>query len=156
MNPQEFEAMLTRAVPVEEYMVTCSTECRPKYEARRAEYNPQSEILNVIKNIAFKYIVVAIGADWCKDCVTNIPVLDLIREFTGLRVFILGGVKTDPLNSDRLWAVPPSPPEVDRLNINAIPAILIYSKDGKEIGRIIENPEITPTLEEELLYYMQK
>ncbi len=64
-------------------------------------------------------------------------------------------MKTDPLNPDRLWAVPPSPPEVDTLNIIAIPTILIYRLDGKEVGRIIENPKIMPSLEEELLYYMK-
>jgi hypothetical protein len=77
--------------------------------------------------------------------------LDLVHEATGLPVYILGGVKTDPLNPDRQWAVPPSPPEVDSLNIKAIPTILLYTLDGKEIGRVIENPSIKPTLEEELL-----
>jgi len=71
-------------------------------------------------------------------------------------MYILGGVKTDPLNPDRQWAVPPSPPEMDTLNIIAIPTILVYTKDGTEIGRIIENPSIQPTLEEELLYFLEK
>ncbi|MDO8055416.1 MAG: hypothetical protein Q6361_01005, partial [Candidatus Hermodarchaeota archaeon] len=59
--------------------------------------------------------------------------------------------KTDPLNPNRQWAVPPSPPEVDTLGIKAIPTILLYTPAGQEIGRIIENPSMKPTLEEELL-----
>jgi hypothetical protein len=131
-------------------------DCRPKYEARRAEYTVNQVVLESLKEYAKRYIVVAIGADWCKDCVTNIPVLDLIHEATGLPVYILGGVKTDPLDPNRQWAVPPSPPEVDSLNIKAIPTMLVYTKDGKEIGRIIENPSLKPSLEEELLFLMEK
>jgi thiol-disulfide isomerase/thioredoxin len=155
MNSQQFEDMLNRAKPIEEYMHTCSEDCRPKYESRRAEYTPKSETLEAIKKHASEFIVVAIGADWCKDCVANIPVLDLIHEDTGLRVYVLGGVKSNPLNPDRKWAVPPSPPEVETLNIKAIPTILLYSPDGTEVARIVENPKILPTLEEELLYLME-
>jgi hypothetical protein len=155
MDLQQFEDMLKRATPIEEYMHTCSEDCRPKYEARRSDYSPKQDILTLIKKNAEQFIVVAIGAEWCKDCVTNIPVLDLIHEVTGLRVYVLGGVKTDPLNPERQWAVPPSPPEVDTLGIRAIPTILLYTPEGTEIARIIENPQILPTLEEELLYLIE-
>ncbi|MFX1404643.1 MAG: thioredoxin family protein, partial [Promethearchaeota archaeon] len=151
-----FEDMLNRASPIEEYMHECSVDCKPKYEARRAEYTPKAETLEAIKKNADQFIVVAISADWCKDCVANIPVLDLVHEATGLRVYILSGVKTDPLNPNRQWAIPPSPPEVNTLNIKAIPTILIYTLKGIEVARIIENPQFFPTLEEELLYLMEK
>jgi hypothetical protein len=156
MNELEFQDMLTRAVPIEQYMHECSEDCKPKYDARRAEYTLKPDILESIRAFVDQFIVVTISADWCKDCIANVPVLDLVYEATGLPVYILGGVKTDPLNPDRQWAVPPSPPEVDTLNIKAIPTILIYTKNGKEIGRIIENPSIKPTLEEELLYFLEK
>lgn len=156
MNERELQDILNRAVPIEQYMHECSADCKPKYEARRAEYTLKPGILESIKAFVDQIIVVAISADWCKDCVANIPVLDLIHEATGLPVYILGGVKTDPLNPDKQWAVPPSPPEVDTLEIKAIPTILIYSKNVREIGRIVENPSIKSSLEEELLYFMEK
>ncbi|MFX1566493.1 MAG: thioredoxin family protein [Promethearchaeota archaeon] len=155
MNSKQFEDMLDRAMLIDEYMQTCSEECRPKYETRRIEYSLKSETLDTLKKVANQFIIVAIGADWCKDCVANIAVLDLIHEATGIPVYILGGVKTDPLNPNRQWAVPPSPPEVDSLKIKAIPTILLYTPDGIEIARIIENPQILPTLEEELLYLIE-
>ena len=139
MNEKEFQDMLNRAVPIEQYMHECSEDCKPKYNARRVEYKLKPDILESIKTLVDQFIVVTISADWCKDCIANVPVLDLVYEATGLPVYILGGVKTDPLNPDRQWAVPPSPPEVDTLNIKAIPTILIYTKNGKEIGRIIES-----------------
>jgi hypothetical protein len=151
MKKNDFNEMLQRATPITMYMRECSAECQPKYEARRTSYTPRLDILNAIKSYANGYIVVAIGADWCKDCVSNLPVLDLIHEATGLPVYVLSGVKTDPLNPNRQWAVPPSPPEVDTLGIKAIPTILLYTPAGQEIGRIIENPSMKPTLEEELL-----
>ena len=155
MKKSEFNEMLRRATPVASYMRECSAECRPKYDARRASYIPRLDILDALKPYTKGYIVVAIGADWCKDCVSNLPVLDLIHEATGLPVYVLGGVKTDPLNPNRQWAVPPSPPEVDILNIKAIPTILLYTPAGQEIGRIIENPSLKPTLEEELLCILE-
>ncbi len=156
MNKRDFQDMLNRAVPIEQYMRECSADCKSKYEACRADYTLKPDILESIKAFDNQFIVVTISADWCKDCIANVPVLDLVHEATGLPVYILGGVKTDPLNPDRQWAVPPSPPEVNTLNIKAIPTILIYAKNGKEIGRIIENPSIKPTLEEELLYFLEK
>ncbi len=155
MNTQQFAEMLERAKPIDEYMQTSSKDFRSKYEARRTEYTPKHDILEAIKRSADQFIVVAIGADWCKDCIVNIPVLDIISEATGMRIYVLGGVKSDPLNSNRRWAVPPSPPEVDSLNIIAIPTILLYTPDGTEVARIVENPQILPTLEEELLYLIE-
>lgn len=156
MRSDVFEQMLRRSVPIETYMLECSEDCRLEYEARRTEYTLNPTVLENIKALANQYIIVAISADWCKDCISNIPVLDLVREATKLPVYILGGVKTEPLNSNRQWAVPPSPPEVDTLDIKAIPTILIYTKDGNEVGRIIENPSIKASLEEELLHYMKQ
>lgn len=151
----EFEDMLHRAVPVQKYLTELEGEYRNKYDTRRKKYKPNAEIVIAIKKQASNFIIVAIGASWCKDCVLHIPVLDIIRESTGLRVEILGGVKTNPLDPNCQWAVPPSPPEVNTLCITRIPTILIYTCEGKEIGRIEEHPVIKSTLEEELLYYME-
>ena len=85
-----------------------------------------------------------------QDCAANIPVLALISEATGLEVRIFGGLKKDPLSQTRKWRIPPSPPEVETCNVDKIPLIIVFDKEGKEIGKIIENPR-EPTLEEELL-----
>ncbi len=156
LNKAQFENMLSRTKSVTNYIEKMSLNYRPKYLTRRAEYSPNHKVLEEIKKIADQFVIVAIGAEWCKDCVTNIPVLELIQEATGLRIYVLGGVKTDPLNPNKQWAVPPSPPEVETLKIVAVPTILIYTLQGMEIGRISENPEIKPTLEEELLYHMNR
>jgi hypothetical protein len=95
--------------------------------------------------------VVAFSAEWCKDCAVNIPVLALISEATGLEVRIFGGLKKDPLSHTRKWRIPPSPPEVEMFHVDKIPLIILFDKEGKEVGKIIENPREKPTLEEELI-----
>ena len=101
-------------------------------------------------------MVVVFSAEWCKDCVKNVPVLCLISEFTGLEVRVFGHIKTDPLNPKIRWKIPPSPPEVKTFDVKKIPWILIFDKKAKEIGKIIENPKYTPSVEEELLYLIGK
>ena len=152
----DLEVMLKRAVPVHQYIDSLSGDVRRRFEERRSSYRPRREVLEEIRRLSGEFTVVVIGASWCKDCVAQVPVLDLISEATGLRVVVLGGVKTDPLNPRRRWAVPPSPPEVETLGIERIPTILLYDGEGREVARIIEHPQIKATLEEELLHYMKK
>jgi hypothetical protein len=151
-----FEDMLRRAVTTREYLDDIPDGDRAKYDKRAESYIPNLEALKGLRKYSDLFIVVAIAATWCKDCTTHLPVLDLISSKTGILAMVLGGVKTDPLNPDRQWAVPPSPPEVDTLGITRIPTILVYTKDGIEVGRIIEHPKETPTLEEELLFIMDQ
>jgi len=68
-----------------------------------------------------------------------------------LEVRIFGGLKKDPLSHTRKWRIPPSPPEVETFHVDKIPLIILFDREGKEIGKIVENPREKPTLEEELL-----
>jgi hypothetical protein len=65
-------------------------------------------------------------------------------------VRIFGGLKKDPLSHTQKRRIPPSPPEVETFHIDKIPTIVVMSKEGKEIGRIVESPKLTPTLEQEI------
>jgi hypothetical protein len=74
----------------------------------------------------------------------------VINEASGLEVRVFGGLKKDPLGQGRKWRIPPSPPEVETFNVDKIPLIIIVDREGREIGRIVENPSHQPTLEQEL------
>jgi hypothetical protein len=74
-----------------------------------------------------------------------------ISEKTGIQVRIFGNLMRDAKNDKRIWACPPSPEEVKEFHINKIPTFIIVNIDGREIGRIIENPPKGKTLEETLL-----
>lgn len=124
---------------------------REKFLMRKQAYQLKSEAINQLEKFSDKYVIVAFSTGWCKDCTANIPVLALIFEATGLEVRIFGGLKKDPLSHSLKWRIPPSPPEVETFHVDKIPLIIVFDIEGKEIGRIVENPREEPTLEEELL-----
>ena len=114
------------------------------------------ELINQLRKIADRLFVVAFSAGWCKDCATNIPVLDLISEETGLEVRIFGGLMTDALNPDRKWRIPPSPPEVETFNVDFTPTIFVFDTESNEMGKIVENPKDGLSLEEEIYEIAKK
>ena len=140
-----------RTVTVSQYIESLKQPFCDKFLTRKQTYQLKQEATNQLKKFADKYIVVAFSAEWCKDCAVNIPVLALISEATGLEVRIFGGLKKDPLSHTRKWRIPPSPPEVEMFHVDKIPLIILFDKEGKEVGKIIENPREKPTLEEELV-----
>ena len=140
-----------KTVSVSQYIESLKQPFRDKFLTRRQTYQLKQEAINQLKKFANKYLVVAFSAEWCKDCAVNIPVLALISEATGLEVRIFGGLKKDPLSHTRKWRIPPSPQEVETFNVDKIPLVIVFDKQGKEIGKIIENPQEKPTLEEELV-----
>jgi hypothetical protein len=152
----EIEAARQKAATVDEYIDSMSKLYRWKFLQRKDAYQPNVEALEGIKGLAEEYFVLAFSAQWCKDCSQNIPVLGLVSGATGLEVQVLGGIKTDPLSKDCLWAIPPSPPEVLSFCVEKLPWIILFDQQGNEVGKIVENPEHTGSIEEELLYFMRE
>lgn len=140
-----------KTVSVSQYIDSLKQPFSEKFLTRKQTYQLKREAINQLKKFANKYVIVAFSAVWCKDCAANIPVLALISEATGIEVRIFGGLKKDPLSHTRKWRIPPSPQEVETFQVDKIPLIIMFDKEGKEIGRIIENPREKPTLEEELI-----
>jgi thiol:disulfide interchange protein len=140
-----------KTVSVEQYIKSLAQPFRERFLTRKQRYTLNQEAVNQLKKVADKCVIVAFSAEWCKDCTVNIPVLVLISEATGLEVRIFGGLKKDSLSHTRKWRIPPSPQEVETFQVDKIPLIIVFDKEGKDIGRIIENPREKPTLEEELV-----
>jgi len=141
-----------KTVSVKDYISSMREPFREKFLDRKESYQPNQEAIERLKKEANKYTIVVFSAQWCKDCAKNVPVLWLISESTGLEVRVFGHIKRDPLNPKTKWRIPPSPPEVKTFDAQKIPWILIFDKEGKEIGKIIENPKYTGSVEEEILY----
>jgi len=152
----DLEEIRRKTVSIADYISSMSNPFREKFLNRKESYQPNHEAIAKLKKEANKYSVVVFSAEWCKDCTKNVPVLWLISEFTGLEVRVFGHIKTDPLNPKTRWRIPPSPPEVKTFDVKKTPWILIFDKEGKEIGKIIENPKYTGSVEEELLYLIGK
>ncbi|MGQ9623838.1 MAG: thioredoxin family protein [Candidatus Bathycorpusculaceae bacterium] len=141
----------SKTLSVKDYIENLKEPFRGKFLARKQTYVLNPEAVNKLKNLAKEYVIVVFSAEWCKDCAANIPVLTLISEATGLEVRIFGGLMKDPLSHTRKWRIPPSPSEVERFQVDKIPFIIVFDKNGVEIGRVIENPKKMPTLEQEIL-----
>ena len=105
------------------------------------------------------------GATWCGDCRVHIPEIAKIVDILGDKIIIagvLGGIKVKApfqrKKGEPIWKSPPSPPETidQRFDMGHIPAIFIFKRDGKCIGKIDERPSHTRTIEGDILHYVKK
>jgi len=140
----------TRTVSANDYINNLEEPFKEKFLTRKQTYQLNRETISQLRAFAGKYVIIAFSSGWCKDCAVNIPVLALINETAGLEVRVFGGLKRDPLNQVHKWRIPPSPQEVETLNVENIPLIIIADIEGREIGRIVEKPSRQPTLEQEI------
>ena len=150
-------------IDAETYIKTSILPAKSELSKNFESYNPKMSIIDKIKEIIKskneKFMVVAFGASWCPDCNRNIPrmmkIYDVIKD-PGFNVYYIGGIKTKPLTQREpgtyVWAVPPSPVETNdrKFDIQKIPTFFIFDKQGNCIGKIVENPEKTGTLEGDL------
>lgn len=146
----ELSNLRQRAVNINRYIDSIPSPFKEKFLEHKKVYKIKTDVIEKLKPLAEDYVIVVFSAEWCKDCAANIPILALISEATGLEVMVFGGLKRDPLNPNRKWSVPPSPPEVEIFHVDKIPYILVLSAEGEKIGEIIENPRKGLTLEEEI------
>jgi thiol-disulfide isomerase/thioredoxin len=125
------------------------------FATRRAEYNLDAGVVKDLKKRAKEYTVIVFSAEWCPDCMRNVPVLDLIADAAGLEVRVFGHIMRDAKSNTRKWAVPPSPPEVDEFNVPKIPLMVVLRRGGEKVGEIVENPPPGKTMEQALCDIMK-
>ena len=119
---------------------------------QRNEYRLNQEAVEKLKVFMDEgYSIVAFFADWCGDSRRAIPVLALLEKEIGKEIQCLGGMKKPPYGSKKLWDVPPSPVEVDTFDVTSSPTILVFGKDGNEIGRIKTKAKMTSSIEDEIV-----
>jgi thiol-disulfide isomerase/thioredoxin len=135
--------------------VSSPSKAKDAFDKRRAEYKLDAAVVKELKKKAKDYTIVAFSAEWCPDCMRNVPVLDLIAEATGMGVRVFGHMMRDAKSNTRKWAIPPSPPEVEEFNVVKIPLIVVLNKTEEKIGEIVENPPQGKTLEQALLDIMK-
>ena len=143
------------AEPVSAY-VAAAGRAQEAFTRRRAEYRLDDGAVRELKRLSKDYVVIVFSAEWCPDCMRNVPVLDLISEATGLEVMVLGHIMRDAKNSAERWKIPPSPGEVREFNVAKIPLIVVLGRDGAEVGEIVENPPHGKTLEDALLDILRR
>lgn len=116
-------------------------EVDPDYYAAYESYQPEVAVLEQIREIQPEAHVITPSRYSCSDCARNLPRMARIAEH-------LPGWT---------WEVFDSASNAERkqaLGIIRIPTFIVYDRNGKEVGRIIENP-VTGWLERDLLRIVQ-
>ena len=133
------------------YIDTMSPMYKAGFLRSKENYKLNDIAISKLIDFANEYHIVVIFADWCGDARKAVPVLSLIEQATEMKIVALGGMTKPPYGSDKFWAVPPSPVEVDIFGITSSPTVLIFDSEGIEIGRIKTRPKMEPTLEQEIV-----
>lgn len=122
-------------------------EFKEMYDPLYAAYLPDSAKIVELKKLVKKERIKIILGTWCGDSKVNVPnffkVLDLI-EFKKKSVDIIA-VDGNKKAENGI---------IDGLNIVSVPTFILYDKNGKELGRIVEHPKTT--LEGDLVAILQK
>ncbi len=100
-------------------------------------YTPKEDAIKKIASVKEKVKVLVVFGYWCPDSQRNVP-----RFFT-----IMWKAENPNISYELVPISRGKNPLREKLKIKRIPTFIIY-KDGKEIGRIVENPK--KTLEEDL------
>ena len=105
----------------------------PQWQEKYEQYDPPAETLELLKSrLAGLKIDVYLGL-WCPDSRNNLPpfikILDRLAAGVPVRYF---GVPRKPSRDVKYYVVD--------MAVERVPSFIFY-RDGKEIGRIIENPK---------------
>ena len=151
----DFEDIRSRATTVREYVEALGDKDKDLVLEAYDEYKMNKKALEELKDIMKGMHVVVFSAPWCGDCKRAMPVMLHLEEMLDIDVMVFGSIKTAPLDPDRQWAVPPSPPEINEWGVKAIPWFVFFDKSGNEVGILIEKPTVKDTLEEEILHVLK-
>lgn len=99
-------------------------------------YKPNVEMVRKVNERLATAKLVVVSAHWCPDCRRNVPRMARIVE--NLPNW---EVKVEDRDAKGVR---------EKYNVRKIPTFILYDRDGKEVGRIIENPK-SGSLEEDLL-----
>lgn len=145
----------SRTSSVREYIDSLRDKDKEKVLEVYNTYKLESSVVDELRDALKNLTLVVLGAAWCGDCKRAMPVILQIEEQLGLEVLVFGKIKTAPLDPDRQWAIPPSPPEINEWGVTAIPWFNFYDAEGKLVATVIEKPTVKETLEAEILHVLK-
>ena len=140
---------------VREYIDSLKDKDKEKLLEVYNSYKLDADVVDELRDALKDLTLVVFSAAWCGDCKRAMPVILQIEEQLGLEVLVFSKIKTAPLDPDRQWAVPPSPPEVNEWGVTAIPWFNFYDSEGSLVGTLIEKPTVKETLEAEILHVLK-
>ncbi|MHA1964766.1 MAG: thioredoxin family protein [Candidatus Thorarchaeota archaeon] len=151
----DIDDIRTRTTNVHDYIDSLKDKDKAKFLEVYNTYKLDTDVVDELRDTIKDLTVVIFSAAWCGDCKRAMPVMMQLEEQLGLEVLVFSKIKTAPLDPDRQWAVPPSPPEVNEWGVTAIPWFNFYNADGSLVGTLIEKPTVKETLEAEILHVLK-
>lgn len=145
----------SRTTNVRDYIDGLKDKDKEKFIEVYNTYKLDTGVVDELREALKDLTIVVFSAAWCGDCKRAMPVMQQLEEQLGLEVLIFSKIKTAPLDPDRQWAVPPSPPEINEWGVTAIPWFNFYDTDGNLVGTLIEKPTVKDTLEAEILHILK-
>ncbi len=112
---------------------------RHSMKRRLHEYNPNRASVDKLERVDQKHYLIVFSTDWCSDCVAYLP--NLAKALMMARNNMLTARVVD-YDAYRDMA--------EEFNIQAIPTIIVFDKNWREMGRFVETPKKYGTVEEEL------
>jgi thiol-disulfide isomerase/thioredoxin len=112
---------------------------RQSMKRRLQEYTPKSSSIDMLERVDEKYHLIVFSAQWCSDCVAYVP---------GLAKSLI--IAKNNMLQARVVDYDAYRDMAEELNIRAVPTIVVYDRNWKEVGRFIETPKKFGTVEEEL------
>ena len=112
---------------------------RQSMKRRMQEYNPNPKSIDMLERVDEKHHLIVFSADWCSDCVAYVP--GLAKSLIMAKNNMLQARVVD-YDAYRDMA--------EEFKIHAIPTIIVYDRNWKEVGRFVETPKKYGTVEEEL------
>jgi thiol-disulfide isomerase/thioredoxin len=116
-------------------------EFKEEFSHEYHEYCAQRKIINKIRKLDQDYVIVMVLATWCHDSKEQVPRFYRILDEAGIPADVITGICVD---GEKLGGDIP----IDNYKLEYVPTFIFY-RNGKEIGRIIETPEVS--LEEDML-----
>ncbi len=151
----DFEDIRKRTTNIKGYIDALSDKDKDIVMEDYDEYNLNEDVVEELREIMKGLKVVIFSAPWCGDCKRAMPPMLHLEEKIGIDAMVFGTIKSDPLNKEVQWKVPPSPPEINEWGATAIPWFEFFDSSGNKVGTLIEKPKVKETLEEEILHILK-
>jgi hypothetical protein len=121
-------------------------EMKEKYDTEYPSFLPDPEILKQLKPLLRNIKIIIVLGTWCSDSRLHVSRFYKIADSIGIDENTISLICVDETKREENGLT-------DHLNIVSVPTF-IFTKDDKEIGRIIEAPE--NTLESDMIQILTK
>ncbi len=112
---------------------------RHSMKRRFQEYTPNQLSVDRLERVDQKHYLIIFSAEWCSDCIAHVP--DLAKALMKAENSMLSAKVVD-YDAYRDMA--------EEFRVRAVPTIIVFDKNWKEVGRFVESPRRYGTVEEEL------